>query len=110
TSDAANFYCGGHPPGVFAVSDSGKAPRPLSTPGPSYSEAARRARFEGTVRLNVMVGADGGVHEAVVIGSRDPTLDANAWAAVKTWKFEPATKDGKAVAVQLAIEASYKLR
>ena len=32
-----------------------------------------------------------------------------AMEAVRTWKFEPAKKDGQAVAVQLNIEVSFRL-
>jgi outer membrane biosynthesis protein TonB len=39
----------------------------------------------------------------------EPTLDANAIAAVKTWKFAPVTKDGRPVAVAMRLEIDYKL-
>lgn len=109
TNDAANFYCGGRRPGVFGVGGSVKAPRPIHTPEPEYSESTRRARIEGTVRLDVIVGPDGRVRDAFVISSLEPSLDANAIKAVKTWTFEPATKDGKPLPVELTIEVSYKL-
>jgi feruloyl esterase len=110
TNDAANFVCVGLPPGVFAPGGPVKGPQPLHAPDPSYSDSARRAMIQGTVRLLVIVGADGRVRDAIVANSLEQSLDANAIEAVKTWTFAPGTKDGKPVPVQLNIEISYKLR
>jgi TonB family protein len=40
----------------------------------------------------------------------DPGLDAKAVAAVQSWKFQPASKDGKAVSVFATIEVNFKLK
>jgi len=44
-----------------------------------------------------------------VVKSLEPSLDANAIEAVKSWKFAPATKDGRPVAVAMRLEIDYKL-
>ncbi len=85
-------------------------PRPLRTPEPEYSESARRQRIQGTVRFNTVVGEDGRVHDPLIVKSLEPSLDANAIDALKGWKFSPATKDGKPVAVEMMLEIEYKLR
>jgi len=36
-------------------------------------------------------------------------LDENAIEAVKSWKFEPAMKDGQPVRVEIAIEVNFHL-
>jgi TonB family protein len=36
-------------------------------------------------------------------------LDEQAIKAVKTWKFKPATLDGKSVAVQITVEVTFGL-
>jgi TonB family protein len=36
-------------------------------------------------------------------------LDQKAVEAVKQWKFDPATKDGKPVAVQINVEVNFRL-
>jgi TonB family protein len=36
-------------------------------------------------------------------------LDQKALDAVKQWKFEPAMKDGKPVAVQINVEVNFRL-
>ena len=36
-------------------------------------------------------------------------LDGKAIEAVRNWRFQPALKDGKPVAVQIAVEADFHL-
>jgi periplasmic protein TonB len=36
-------------------------------------------------------------------------LDQKAIEAVRNWKFEPAMKDGHAVAVQINVEVNFRL-
>lgn len=57
----------------------------------------------------MVIGTDGKAHDVKVVKSLEPTLDANAIEAVKTWKFAPATKDGRPVAVEMRLELAYKL-
>jgi TonB family protein len=37
-------------------------------------------------------------------------LDANAIKAMKQWQFEPGAKDGKPVAVRVAVEMTFTLK
>jgi TonB family protein len=37
-------------------------------------------------------------------------LDEQAVTARKKWRFQPGTKDGKPVAVEVTVEMSFKLR
>jgi TonB family protein len=84
-------------PGVDNVS----MPRVVlsDTMNPSYPPAALRAKAEGKIAMSVVVRADGSVAEAEVLKSTRPRLgfEDAALAAVKTWSFEPAMKDGVAV-------------
>jgi TonB family protein len=57
----------------------------------------------------MIVTAKGKVRDLKVIRSLDPGLDKQAVAAVSTWRFEPATKDGKPVAVHLPVEVTFRL-
>jgi feruloyl esterase len=84
-------------------------PKPRWTPEPEYSESARRARIQGMVRLNIVLGEDGRVHDPFVVKPLEPSLDENAIDAIKSWKFSPATKEGKPVAVEMMVEVEYKL-
>ena len=85
------------------------APRALYQPDPEYSEEARRAKFQGTVVLNVTIGPDGRPRDLHIARSLGMGLDQKAIDAVRLWKFAPATKDGHPVAVSVAIEVAFRL-
>jgi TonB family protein len=84
-------------------------PKVIEKHNPVYPEKEKKAKIEGTVKLLVVVGTDQLVHEIKVTKSVTLGLDANAVAAVRTWKFEPGTKDGKPVAVRATIEINFRL-
>ena len=85
-------------------------PKAIYTPEPEFSEAARKGHLQGTVRVSVLVGING-LPETVTLlcGAAEPGLNANAVEAAKRWRFEPATKDGKPVPAELALEFAFKL-
>lgn len=87
-----------------------REPSPLARVQPEYPAVALRNREEGTVLVRVEVDASGNptnVGVAKRSGSRD--LDRAAMAAVRKWKFEPAMKDGKAVASTVQVPVDFKL-
>jgi TonB family protein len=100
---------GGIGGGPYRVGGGVSAPRPIFQPDPEYSDEARKAKYQGTVVLWVVVGPDGRTHEIRVQRSLGMGLDEKAVEAVKTWKFEPARKDGTPVAVQVNIEVNFRL-
>jgi periplasmic protein TonB len=96
-------------PGIFHVGEGVSAPRPIFTPEPEFSEEARKAKYQGVVVLNIIVGTDGRVHNPRVIRALGMGLDEKAIEGVKTWKFDPSKKDGRAVAVEMNIEVAFNL-
>jgi TonB family protein len=102
-------YGGGIGGGVYVVGGGVSAPRATYSPDPEYSEEARKAKYQGTVVLWMIVGPDGRPHEIRVSRSVGMGLDEKAIEAVKTWRFEPAHKDGHAVAVQINVEVDFRL-
>jgi protein TonB len=100
---------GGIGGGVFRVGGGVLAPKPVETPDPQYTEEARRAKYEGTCVLAMIVGADGKPRDIRVQRGLGMGLDQKALEAVKQWRFDPATKDGRPVAVQISVEVSFKL-
>ena len=100
---------GGIGGGVFRVGGGVSAPRVIYQPDPEYSEEARKAKYQGTCVLWLVVGPDGRPRDIRVARTLGLGLDEKAIEAVKTWKFEPAMKDGKPVAVQINVEVEFRL-
>ena len=100
---------GGTGGGVFRVGGGVSAPRPLSTPDPEYSEEARKAKYQGTCVLWLIVGPDGKPRDIRVSRTLGLGLDEKAIEAVRHWTFEPAMKDGRPVAVQINVEVRFSL-
>ncbi len=100
---------GGTGGGVFRVGGGVSAPRAIFAPDPDYSEEARKAKYQGTCVLWLVVGPDGRPRDIHVSRTLGLGLDEKAMEAVKTWKFEPAMKDGKPVAVQISVEVTFHL-
>ncbi len=96
-------------PGIFHVGEGVSAPRAIYTPEPEFSEEARKAKYQGVVVLQIIVGTDGRVHNPRVVRSLGMGLDEKAIEGVKTWKFDPSKKDGRAVAVEMNIEVAFNL-
>jgi TonB family protein len=100
---------GGIGGGVFRVGGGVSAPRALQTPDPEYSEEARKAKYQGTVVLWLIVDPSGRPQNVKVARSLGMGLDQKAIEAVRQWKFEPAMKDGRPVAVQINVEVNFRL-
>jgi TonB family protein len=81
-------------------------PEALTKVPPEYSDDAKRARLEGTVLVQALVGADGRVKDTKVVKSISG-LDGAAVAAVRQWIFKPALSKGKPVAVWVAVPVRF---
>ena len=100
---------GGIGGGVYRVGGGVSAPKTIFAPDPDYSEEARKAKFQGTVVLWMIVAPDGRARDIRVVRSLGMGLDEKAIEAVRTWRFDPARKDGQPVAVQISVEVSFRL-
>jgi TonB family protein len=71
------------------------APAPLAgNTLPAYPDAARKAGRQGDVILKVHISATGEVTEVELIRGEEPFASV-AIAAVRTWRYRPATVDGR---------------
>ena len=86
---------------IYAVGGDVKAPRPVSTPIPPPPNSVDK---DLKVRVSFVVAADGSVAQVRLLKHSRPDFDDFATRVVNDWKFEPATKDGKPVAVRLETE------
>lgn len=94
---------------IFHVGHGVTAPRAIYSPDPQFTDAARKAKYSGTAVLRLTVTTEGTTRDVKILNSLTPDLDRKAVAAVKTWKFEPAMKDGKPVPVSIDVEVDFHL-
>jgi TonB family protein len=85
------------------------APVVLYKVDPEYSEEARKAKYSGTVVLQLVVDSSGKAQNIHVVRSLGLGLDEKAIEAVNKWKFRPGYKGGQPVAVQATIEVNFRL-
>lgn len=77
---------------------------------PIQPAVSRRYGEQGTVLLNVLVRADGTAGRVEVkTSSGFPMLDQAALGAVESWRFNPATTDGKPVQKWYIVPIVFKL-
>ncbi len=100
---------GGFGGGAYRVGGGVSAPKALYAPDPEYSEEARKAKYQGTVVLWLVVDAAGRPQQIRVQRALGMGLDEKAIEAVKQWKFDPARKDGQAVPVMINVEVNFRL-
>lgn len=103
---------------IYHVGGDVKAPRAISSPQPVLDDNKKKIEEEspgkkvvdsGSAILSIVVGEDGSVRNVKVFRSLNKDLDAKAIDLVKKWKFEPGTKKGIPVAVELAVEVDFHL-
>lgn len=95
--------------GVFKIGGGVSRPELVFKKEPEYSEEARKAKFQGTVTLSIVVLPDGSTSNIRVLRPLGMGLDEKAIEAVKEWKFRPSTKDGRPVPVQATVEVNFRL-
>ena len=95
--------------GAYKIGGGVSPPIPIFKPEPEYSEEARKAKFQGTVLLFVVVDEHGEPRDLRVIRPLGLGLDQKAIEAVQKWRFKPGMKDGKPVPVQATVEVNFRL-
>ncbi len=83
----------------------------LHNPSPRYPLESRREKEQGTVRIKVLVSAEGSVDEIKIASSSgSDRLDRAALEAVRRWSFAPATQAGRAVAAWVIVPIPFVLK
>lgn len=73
------------------------APRVLRQVDPEYPDGLRQVGVKGEVWLEGLVMADGSVDYLRILKTEDDGFAGPALDAVRQWRFEPATLDGRPV-------------
>lgn len=86
--------------------------RPLtSNTKPAYPASALRNGVQGSVVASLKVAPSGSVTEASIVsrtGQRDRELDRAVLSTVRSWKFEPAMQNGRAVASVVNVPVDFR--
>ena len=98
------------PEGPIHVGGDVKAPNKLSAPQPQYTEIARKARIQGVVIVQAIINKQGEVTDVKVLKGLPMGLDQAAVEAIRKWKFEPATLNGKPVDVYYNLTVNFTLQ
>lgn len=86
------------------------APKCVKCPQAEYTDAAKNARREATILMEVVVEPNGSVGKIVVTHGAPFGLTESAVAAVQSWKLKPALdKDGHPIAVRQTVEVAFRL-
>ncbi|HKY23160.1 MAG TPA: TonB family protein [Vicinamibacterales bacterium] len=101
---------GGMGGGPYRPGSGIKAPRLLREVKAGYTEEARVRNLEGEVVLEIVVRRDGSVSDVKLISGLPSGLNERAIAAVRQWRFAPATRLGHAVDVIVEVAVEFKLR
>jgi len=88
------------------------APELVKRVDPEYPPVARRMRYSGEVRLQLLVGTDGSVEDTRIlkVTRRGVGFEKAAEDAVRQWRYRPAEKQGIKVRVWVTIRMPFTLR
>src|SRR5579863_7922533 len=91
--------------GVYTVGNGVTSPRLVHQVEPEHPRQG--FRVTGAVLIGLIVNSKGEPDEVHVVRSLEKEIHQCAVDAVKQWRFEPATKDGKPVAVRISVEIRF---
>jgi periplasmic protein TonB len=102
---------GGTGGGAFRAGVNGVGiPVCIYCPLPEYSDEARKAKYQGTVMLEVVITTDGRVINPQVVKGPGLGLEEKAMSQVRNWKLKPALgPNGKPVNCRVTIEVAFRL-
>jgi TonB family protein len=86
-----------------------KTAKLISSVPPIYPTLARSRHIEGQVLVDALVDVNGRVSSMKVV-SGPAMLHQSAMDAVRQWKYQAATLDGKAVPMHLTVTIQFKLQ
>lgn len=98
------------PDGPIHVGGDVQAPVKTFAPQPQYTEIARKARIQGVVIVQAIIDKQGNVDNVKILKGLPMGLDSAAVESIKTWKFEPATLNGKPVDVYYNLTVNFTLQ
>jgi TonB family protein len=96
-------------PGFDTVPANGQPPFLLHYVKPKYSRYGRENRISGDCVIGVTVDILGIPQNVHVVTSLEPSLDENAVAAVRKWRYTPAKINGNRVPFASTVKVTFVL-
>jgi TonB family protein len=93
---------------VVALGPGITPPRVIHQVTPDVNSTTRGFRVSGVVVIELVVSSQGLPREVHVAKSLDKDLDNSAVEAVAQWRFQPALKDDRPVAVRITVEIRFR--
>jgi len=84
-------------------------PVPIFAPEAEFSDEARREKYQGICMVALIVDTHGSPQNLRVVQHLGMGLDEKALEAILRYRFKPATKNGKPVAVAITVEVDFRL-
>lgn len=100
---------GGYGGGLMSVGGGVSAPQVIHSVDPEFTDAARQAKYEGSVSIQLIVDRQGNPQNIQVVRHLGMGLDEKAIEAVRQYKFQPAMFQGHPVPVQMIINVNFHL-
>ncbi len=107
---AISFRLGRRLEGPIYASEDVRPPGKIHGPQPRYTEAARKARVQGEVIVRAIIDRRGDVARVEVVQGLSMGLDEETVAAIRQWKFRPATLNGEPVNVIHDLTVNFRLQ
>ena len=79
-------------------------------PNPPYSEEARKFQVRGVVLIDAVINSEGKFENVRIIRGLPDGLNDATLATMKTWRCNPALKDGKPVPSRVQFEVNFNFR
>jgi TonB family protein len=77
---------------------------------PVYTDEGRKRAIEGDVVMEIVVRRDGSVGDVRLMRTLGAGLDQRAIAAVKQWRFSPASRQVAPVDILVEVAVGFALR
>lgn len=94
---------------VLVIMNGERPLRVLSRIEPKYPSIEAMRNRSGVVLAQMRVDPDGSVGAVNVLQKIQPQIDAATVDALKQWKFEPPTRDGKPVTAYMVMSTVYRI-
>lgn len=86
-----------------------RMPVPISRVDPHYPDLARRTKTQGVVILEAIIDRSGGIVDARILKDIGFGCGEAALQAVRLWRYEPASLNGRNISVYLTITVNFRL-